>query len=775
MRDFLQIVKRNFISPIVIAILLLASVLLFLKETRDAFFISGVILLNTMVAVIQETRARNELKKLELMSAPRARLLKPNKQIVEVMFNELSVGDRVLLKSGDEVPADGVVMVTSGLEANESVLSGESASIDKNIDDIVYAGSVIVAGSAEIIVTAVKNNTKIGAMSSELKRYIPQLTPTQKAVSTAISVLTYGALGMALLIYVSYTIYGFSAIQILKTITSSAVTFVPEGLLLGSTLLLAYGSIRLAQVKVLPQKLASIEAMAQLNVLCVDKTGTLTSDEITYEKLELLSNEEQLVKDLIGIVSKETSSGSSTGDAIALSLPAPHPDEYKIIEIMAFSSIRKMSGVKVNFNNENHIVLMGAPEYVWKYADVDDKQKTHITKLASFGKRVLLVAALKGNDISIKNLKDLKLNPVGFVILSNNLRDGVKDTIKYLQDNKVEVKVISGDNLNTVSYIAKKAGIKNYDISLNGQDLNNIKEKDWEKTIKNTTIFARVLPEQKERIVETLRKIGKYTGMVGDGVNDALALKKSDLGVAMYAGASATRRVADVILLDNSFNSLPVGMKLGNRIVQAIELISALFFHKIIYAVILLILTISLGLIYPFGPRHITFMNIFLVTTPTIMWTLFTPIPRRRISPRHYWKDTLFAVMPIAILSGLAVTVSYAVLRVMHPENLQGVMTTTVLIATFFGIYLVFLVPRMFDIKNTKGSKIARLLYVLVVLMVSSFSFGIGFLRDFFDFSMPTFSSALPLLSMIACVAILQWIISTNAGVNFKKRQRLDS
>ena len=769
MKDFLVILRRNFLSPIVIAILVLASILLFLNEQRDAWFISGVVIINTLLAIVQEIRAQHELKKLELMSAPRARRLKPDGSTEEVMFNQLIIDDKIQLQIGDEVPADGQIISSSGMEADESILTGESASVEKPIKSTAYAASVIVAGNATMVVAAIGPDTKVGSMTATLKRYKPQMTPTQHAISHAITWLTFGALILAVIIFVVYFLAGQDAVRIFKTIASSAVTFVPEGLLLGSTLLLAYGSIRLARANVLPQKLAAIEAMALLNVLCVDKTGTLTSDEISFERFELFDKSLTHIPELVGIVAKETSNGSATGDAVISGTPIL--EKYKLLETLAFSSARKMSGVRLLINGKKYSILMGAPEFVSVVAKLSSDQKRHITSLTSVGKRVLLVAMVNNTDMPLKQLAEGSATAVGLVVLSNELRQGVEKTVAYLQQNGVSLRVISGDNPDTVKYITKKAGILNHQKVLTGAQLQQISPNDWDQTVSETTIFARVLPEQKERLIDTFKKLGYFTGMVGDGVNDALALKKSDLGVAMFAGAVATRRVADIVLMDNSFNSLPMGMRLGNRIIQAIELIAALFFHKIIYSLILLLSTLAIGLIYPFGPRHITFMNIFLVTMPTVMWTIFTPSPNHRLSPRNFWRDTLLAVAPIAILSGLIVTFTYAYLQMIHPADPSGASTTTVIIATLFGIYLVFLVPRMFDIKQTKKARLARLLYVATVLLVVIPSFGVSYIRDFFDFTMPAWQNTWPLLIVIIVIAILQWKIADATGMRLKDRE----
>lgn len=764
----MSIIRRNFISPIVIAILTLAVILLILDDARDAWFISVVIVINTLIGVAQEIRAQRALKKLELMSRPIARRINGDGAVEEVVFDELLVGDHVELKLGDEIPADGKIIKTSGLEVDESILTGESAPVVKSKNEIVWAASAVVAGYATMEVTSIGVDTKAGVMSSTLKRYVPQLTPIQHAIWRAITWLTYGALFLAALIFVVYFLAGHNAISIVKTITASAVTIVPEGLLLASTLLLAFGSLRLAQAKVLPQKLSAIEAMALLNVLCVDKTGTLTSDKITFEKIEIFSSDKEIIEALVSINATETSKGNATGDAIIDGLS--YVTNYKLIETLAFSSARKMSGVRVDYKGKEYAVLMGAPEFMENIVHIDKSKRVKIDELVSEGKRVMLVALLKKDVGSLKNLKPDAGKAVGLIVLTNELRRGVEKTVEYLQNNGVSMRIISGDNPATVKYVAGKAGIANHHQILTGADLQNINAKAWDKKISSTTIFARVLPEQKERIIETFKRLGNFTGMVGDGVNDALAIKKSDLGVAMYAGASATRRVADLVLLDNSFNSLPLGMRLGNRIMQAIEIISILFFHKIIYGIILLLATLSMGIIYPFEPRHVTFINIFLVTIPTIIWALFVPSPRHRLSPKHYWRDTLKAVAPIAVLSGIVITIVYTALRILHPDDLVGVATTTVLLATFFGIYLVFLVPKMFDIRNNRTARLARLVYILSIIVVIIPSFGFRVAREFFDFTSPAWRDTWLLLLLVVCVAIIQWYIAEEVGKRLKRR-----
>lgn len=768
MRDYLDIIRRNLMSPIVIAIFLLALALLYAGERRDAWFISVVIAVNTIIGIVQEVRAKYALKQLELMSAPRARLVRGD-EVAEVMYDALQVGDEILLEAGDELPADGVVLSARGLEVNESMLTGESASIDKKKHDEVYAATTVIAGSARVRVTAVGDATKAGAISATLKQYTPRLTPLQQAIQNAITFLTYCAIVLSLLVFARYRIAGFESVRILKTIITSAITIVPEGLLLASSLLLAFGSLKLAQAKVLPQKLSAIEAMALLNILCTDKTGTLTSDEITLERVEPFGSGNEPVKQLAAMVAHETSGGNATGQAIITALDLPY--EYTVDDILAFSSARKFAGVRARVDGRVRTLIMGAPEYVARMAPLSIAEQQQIEKWTDDGLRVLLLAEFDDNNTPLKSLKSGSGRPLAVVLLRNLLRDGVVDTVAFLQRQGVNIRVISGDNPRTVQYVARAAGINNPDTAITGAELAELDELAFATAADQNTIFARVLPEQKERLIAHFSQQNhQFTGMVGDGVNDALALKKADLGVAMYAGAPASRRVADIILLNNSFNSLPLGMRLGNQIMQAIEVIATLFFHKIIYGLVLLAVTLVLGVIHPYAPRHITFLNIFLVTMPTIMWTLFPPRSHHRINPHNFWRDTLGAVTPIALVSGAAVSITYLMLRAMQPHDQDTVSTMTVLVATFFGVYLVFLVGPMLGVVLDRRAKTARVLYIAAALLVASTSFAVPLLRRFFDFTIPTLAMIGPVAGVVVIAALLQWHLARRAGKIYQNR-----
>ncbi len=771
MQEYLKIAQKHLTTPITLAIFLVAAALLVLGERQDAFFVSVVVLVNISIGIIQEIRARIELRKLEVLSNPKIKLLAGN-QIQEIEPEQLKVGDLIRIEAGDEVPVDGQILKSQQVEINESILTGEAVPVKKKIGEVVMATSIVVSGLADVKVQAIGQQTRAGKMEAKLKDYNPETTPIQAFITKAVRWLTMLAFALAVIILV---VNGFQArplVESVKTIASAAITIVPEGLLLASTLLMAYGSVRLVQAKVLPQRLSAIESMALLDVLCVDKTGTLTSPEIIFDKLhffsKLSSTDEKLLRQLLWILSEESVTATSTSQAITKALPRVH--SYKIIETLPFSSDRKLSGIKVRRLFKTYSIIMGAPEFVAKIAPIDEASQQLIDQLAADGLRTLLVAYTPA-DLPLDSPK-LVGQPMGVISLRNDLRDGVTEAIEFMQTNGIKVKVISGDHPQTVSFIAKKAGIDDYEQLTTGAELDKIaadKTQNWDKFVLQHTIFARILPEQKEQIVAAFRRAGLHTGMVGDGINDALALKRSNLGISMKTSAPATRKTADIVLMNDAFTSLPAGMKLGYQIIQAIELVACLFFHKIIFSLTLSFLSILVMSRYPFGPRHVTFMNIFLVTLPTVLFTVFQPTPRHRIDPERFWQDTFKTMLPLGVSSGLAIFLSYQFMILFSPETSTGESTIAVLVATFFGMFMVFLTNLMFDTKATEYTKLASVTYIFAssLIMITSFSFKVT--RLFFDFYRPEGFGLL--LTLVTVGAAAYWQYRYARKIQLTKRQ----
>jgi cation-transporting ATPase E len=770
MKQIRTIIFRNFISPISIAIFVLAGGLLLLGELRDAWFISFVILVNSTIGSVQEIRAYLTLKKIELMSQPRARVFRDG-EFVEVLFLELKKGEKIQLKTGDEIPADAKILSANSFEIDEAILTGESLEVAKKRGDKVLAGAIVVAGDAEAEVLAVGDETQSGKMTKKLKNYRPNLTPIQRNIQKLISGMTYFAIFLAIAVIVRYTFLDHSHVTILKTITSAVVVVVPEGLLLATSLFFAYGSLRLLQAKVLPQKISAIEDMALLEVLATDKTGTLTSPEIIFENLEVLNGEnpENVAKILVEINS-QSKEKNATARAILAEFGRKKFSKkrnFKVLNAMAFSSSRKLSGLTFEAENSVRSVVFGAPEFILKNFE-DRKLAKQISKqvdeLAGKGLRVLLLAEFSKSGEIETLFESEKLRPIAIVTLKNSLRENVRETVEFLQNRGVSLRVISGDNPKTVSFIASEAGVKNPEKFITGAELAELSDEDFDLAVRENTIFARVLPDQKEKIISAFQKNGLYTGMIGDGVNDALAIKKADLGISMFDAAPATRRVADLVLMDNSFTSLPSGVRIGNRIMLAIEMIAILFFHKIILGVTILFVTLTLGLQYPFLPRHITYMNFILVTLPTILTTLFPPLPERKINPKNFWRDTLANIASIAVLSGLAVSTIYVMMVAglgghANHAQIRGALATVVVVAAYFGVFVTILGEKMLNSKLIKNTIRRRALYIFITLLFTGAVFGSRLLRDFFEFNLPDTSKFGFVLLVVVGVSIVQFVL----------------
>ena len=775
MKHIQTIIFRNFISPISIAIFILAGGLLLVGEVRDAWFISFVILVNSFIGTIQEVRAYLTLRKIELMSAPRAMVFRDGK-LEEILFTELQQGDEIFLKTGDEIPADAKITKSNSFEVNESILTGESDAISKNVGDKILSSSIVVSGEAEAEVLAVGENTEAGQMAAKLKNYKPKLTPIQQKISKLISRLSWFALALAIVICLVYFfIFKEDPTTILKTITSAAVVVVPEGLLLASSLFFAYGSLKLLQAKVLPQKISAIEDMALLEVLATDKTGTLTSPEIEFNSCEVISKDfsKEEIAQILNTLNSESAEKNATAQAILNELK--DNANLKITDYMAFSSSRKLSGMTFIDNNKEESIVFGAPEFILKNLSEDSKSESiskEINNLASQGLRVLLLAKFKKSGKISKLLESEKLEPIAIITLKNPLRPNVQETVSFLQNRGVSIRVISGDNPRTVSFIALEAGIKNAEKYITGAELANLSKKDFEKAVLENTIFARVLPEQKEKIIGVFQKNNLYTGMIGDGINDALAIKKSDLGISMFDGAPATRRVADLVLMDNSFTSLPSGVKIGNRIMLSIEMIAILFFHKIILGVTILFTTMIAGVNYPFLPRHITYMNFILVTMPTVLTTLFPPIPKAKINPKNFWRDTLYSIMPVAILSGLAISFIYVSLYIKVGGDfasrpiMHGILATVEIATAWFGVFATILSEIFLGSKPSKNNKIRRTIYIIGTLIFTGVIFSAPILREFFEFNLPNISQFWFVCAVIILISVVQLFIASSRSKN---------
>lgn len=724
--NYLPIFYRNILTPTTILIGILVIVLIYLGQRNDAYFLASTITINSMIGIIQEIRASLALNRLELFQKQKVRREVGNKT-VEIDPEDIFVGDFLVIKNGDQIPADGIIQTAQNCQVDEALLTGESLPIDKNTGDKVYAGSLVIAGKATFRVNATGEETQLSNISKQLSAYQQKSTPLQRDIYQLIKWLTYLSIIVSIFIFIDKFEGRASLKDIMNMIVSGALSLVPEGLLLASTLLFSYGAIQMANSGVLVQYLAAIEGFGRLKFLCTDKTGTLTEPQPLVEKiLPLPGHETEDTRQLIWNFCQADPTPNPTQQAImqhiALSKDIDLQKVFPTKDFLPFNSQNKYSAVAF----AEHTIILGAPEMIipklsppkemnpkyWPTSDLLGDAEDY----ANQGLRVLLVADF--GELKNRKIEELIQLPtaqaIAFILLSNPLRQGVQDSIFYLQANGVNLKVISGDNPSTVRYIAAEAGILGSDQIITGDQLALLSPKDWDKEVLRKSIFARILPDQKKRIISTLKKKG-FTGMVGDGVNDALALKNADLGVAMAEGSQASRQVADVVLLNNNFTTFPQGMRLGSQIILGLEMVTCLFLNRIVLSLILIFGGILFDLKYPFTAPQLFLLNIFVIGLPSLLWSLVPPKINHRLSSEHFFRRVLRFAIPNGLITGLAIGSAFASVGL---TSLSEARTASLLVAFALGIYTFWLIPNSLHATVTRQLRSWQFGYFIFSLLI---------------------------------------------------------
>jgi cation-transporting ATPase E len=687
LRDLGPILWRNIFSLVVIIIGGLSLVLIILGDLRDGIFLATVILINIIIGIIQEIRSRITLEKLQITTASKYKVVR-NKQNLVVYSEQIESGDMVELSLGDQVPVDGVISSSEMCECNEALLSGESNNISKRVGDSLLAGSIIVAGSAKLVARKPKSESYISVMTQSLKRYSRNLSPIQKSMLKFIQLMAVVLAIIAVIILLKTFVYAESFTIAIRQIAAIAATIIAEGLILTSTVFFTYGAIRMSRKKVLLQQINSIENLGRVSIVCLDKTGTLTENKPVFEKLESysdnLKSKDHLKKLLTTYIYKES---ATTTTIQALREAFKKHLAFNVLDFLPFSSERKYAGF--TYGDTKEIVVVGASEYF--VSKLNNAQKNWaLDKLKQHGseaKRVLMVATASSGDLNNpSSLKKIKLN--GLVIMDNPLKKSSKEVVRFLQKRGLQLLVVSGDSPKTVRAIADRANIDHRNKVISGSQVETMTQLELIHTIKQQPLFARILPSQKERIVLASQTMG-LTAMVGDGANDALAIKTADVGVAMFSGSSASRQTADIVLLDNSFATLPKGIELSDSIITTLEMIATLFFSRVWSGVFLIFGTLIIGVNYPFTPRNITLLNLFIIGFPILLWGMW---PRNRIR-NIYEKSFLRRTLPFSILNASIIAVCALV-----AYYLGGIMLNASSVELSMIAYSVFVIMSIFTI-----------------------------------------------------------------------------
>ena len=672
LRDLGYILYRNIFVFLNGIIFLVVGLLYVFGDRQAALFLGLIFIFNILLGLFQDINAWLALEKLQFLTAPYTIRLKKDRTCESVPTEGIVKGDQMKLKVGDQVPCDGVVIDSNSMEINEGLITGESNSLTKAKGEEIFAGSVITAGSGIIEATTVYSESRISRMTDGVNKHTLNLSTIQKEVG---EIVKYS--GYILVVVIAFVITRGVALhepelEIVKNIGALASLIIPAGLIFAMTIFFAYGAARLFKRKILLQEVSATEKLGRIKNLCMDKTGTITENFLTVEKMAVpeeknLAQAERLVAAYISGTNDSSQVFQAVGKFIKIK------DESEIFEVLAFSSWRRYGAVRVKENNKNITVFAGSPDtFLPHLKSSQEKQwlETLIETNSPQGKHLLCVACLEGENVDLPlNLNAVSLSLVAIFIFRNNLRPGIREAIDFFQDRGVRIRIISGDNPETARAIADQAGIKELDKSITGQEMKLWNEADFASRTKWYSIFSRIMPEQKEKIIEALKKDG-FTAMIGDGANDVLAVKNADLGIAMFEGAPATRQLASVVLMNNSFSALPGGVKLADTIITNLEILASIFLNVSFVGLFFFVLISVLGFEFPLTPLNVTVIDYCAIGLPGLLIAYWSTRPSDKV---HVTKDQPFLkrILPFTILSAGLETLSLVVIYWLSPNYLK--------------------------------------------------------------------------------------------------------
>ncbi|MER5342500.1 cation-translocating P-type ATPase [Streptomyces mirabilis] len=650
-RSISEIVRANVFTRFNAIIGVLWLIMLFVAPFQDSLF-GYVIIANTGIGIIQEWRAKKTLDSLAVIGEAKPTVRRDG-VAGEVSTSEIVLDDVIEIGPGDKIVVDGSCVEADGLEIDESLLTGEADPVVKHAGDEVMSGSFVVAGGGAFTATKVGREAYAAQLAEEASRFTLVHSELRSGISTILKYVTWMMIPTAIGLVISQLVvkqHGFKD-SIARTV-GGIVPMVPEGLVLLTSVAFAIGVIRLGRKQCLVQELPAIEGLARIDTVCLDKTGTLTEGGMDVTELRPIQGaDETYIRKALGALGESDPRPNASLQAIINSYP--DSEDWRCTESLPFSSARKYSGASFSEGNgESSTWLLGAPDVLLPDGD---PALAETGRLNEDGLRVLLLAKAS------KDLDDPKVTegarPTALVVLEQRLRPDAADTLRYFAEQDVKAKVISGDNAVSVGAVAGKLGLSG--TVVDARHLPDEKE-EMAKSLDKGTVFGRVTPQQKRDMVGALQSRGHTVAMTGDGVNDVLALKDADIGVSMGSGSEATRAVAQIVLLNNSFSTLPSVVAEGRRVIGNITRVATLFLVKTVYSVLLAILVVCWRVEYPFLPRHLTLLSTLTIGIPAFFLALAPNTERAR---PHFVQRVMRYSIPGGVVAAVATFITYMVAR----------------------------------------------------------------------------------------------------------------
>ena len=734
-RSVADILRSNLLTRFNAIMSVMLVIVLIFGHLPDALF-GFVMIANAVIGIVQELRAKRTLDRLSVLVEPNVTVIRDG-QPSEVPIDEVVLDDVIELSPGDQVPVDGTVLASGSVQVDESLVTGEADPLHKNPGDSMLSGSFVVAGSVILRTTAVGDDAYAQHLAAEAKKFALTKSALQQGIDQILRVVTWLLVPIGALLFWSQMQTDRSLGEALVSTVAGVVGMVPQGLVLLVSMASAVAVIRLGQRNALVQELPAVETLARVDIVCVDKTGTLTTGLIRHRETVVLSDRDPA--DLAGAVA-----------AIAAADPHPNPTMQGVAEAYPdnpgwdverfepFSSQRQFSAVRFT---DGCSWVIGAPEIVLEGREPDLAKR--LDAVASSGQRVLLVAATEEPLPESDGTLPDRLEPVGYLTFAEEIRSDASDTVSYFIEQNVSPKVISGDAALTVGAIAGAVGVPGADLARDARDLPDAGTREFGHVVNDGSVFGRVIPDQKRHMVTAMQDAGHTVAMTGDGVNDVLALKGADIGIAMGSGSPATRAVAQIVLLDNRFASLPYVVAEGRRVIANMERVASLFVTKTVYAAILALAIGFAGWAFPLLPRHLTLIGSLTIGIPAFFLS-FEPT-EEPVRPGAFGRIMRFAV-PAGIVAATAAYGVYSTTRAIDGDlTIARSATTITMVLVGMWVLIELVIPLTPSRTALVGAMVATFALTLLV------PFG----RTFFDLVIPP----LDITAVIASVTVVAAIV----------------
>lgn len=699
-----KIILSNVLTFFNILTFTIAGFIISVRAFTDLFFVV-IVTANIIIGIIQEIKAKNIIDKLSLMQAPTAFVIRDKKKS-EIAVSEVVLDDILVLEAGKQIPSDSI-LIDGSVEVNESLLTGESDAILKKAGDILYSGSFVVSGNCRARVNKVGKDNYISRLTGEAKLYKKPKSDLLRSLNYIIIIMAIIIIPIGLtLFYMQYMVNGVDYVTAIRKTAGAMVGMIPSGLMLLSSVALAVGVIRLAQNKVMVQELYCIEMLARVNVLCLDKTGTITDgtmsvkDSIDYENNFGISTK-AVINGMLNTLKENNLTQRALEEKFGSN------KRIKSNGLIHFSSQRKFNAVSFE---RYGTFIMGAPEFVLR--SEFNNFKTDIDGYSKQGYRVLALAHRDG-FIENETLPDSPVKLVSLILIEDNIRPDAIETINYFKESGVEVKVISGDNPLTVSKISERAGINNANecISLDGMS-----DEDVARAATRYTVFGRVSPDQKRILVKALKEAGKTVAMTGDGVNDILALREADCSIAMASGSEAARNASHLVLIDSNFSSMPKVVAEGRRVINNVSRVACLFLTKTIFSFLLAIQALNSGGIYPISTVQLSIIDFFVVGIPSFFLVLE---PNNNEVDSRFLPNILKGALPGAITILICSMITFKLVEYLNYDFLTS-STIIIIVATNTCLMVLFKVCRPFNKLRKLICTLSYSLFVLCIIFLPS-------------------------------------------------------